>query len=62
MMQVLANLFILAYQLKATFGLRMIDNGLGLPLYGAEETIVDYALLADDQKGALPSQVQSFCF
>ena len=56
-MQLLANLFILALQLRLTFGLRVLDNGLGLAVYDSEESIVDYALLASDQKAALPSQV-----
>ena len=61
-MQLLTNLFLLAHQLKPTASLRMIDNGVGLPVYGAEERIVDYALLAADQKADLPHQVQTFCF
>ena len=56
-MQLLTNLFLLAHQLNLTSGLRVIENGLGLPVYGDEENIVDYALLASDQKAALPSQV-----
>ena len=58
-MQLLANLFLLAHQLSLTSGLRVIDNGLGLPVYASEEEVVDYALLADDHKAALPSQVQA---
>ena len=58
-MQLLTNLFVLAQQLSLTSGLRVIDNGLGLPVYGPEENIVDYALLADDQIAAFPSQVQA---
>ena len=56
-MQLVTNLFLLAQQLSLTSGLRVIDNGLGLPAYGPEERVVDYALLAADQKAALPSQV-----
>ena len=57
------SIFLLAQQLSAIISaLRVLENGLGLPVYGAEETIVDYALLADDPKATLPSQVQSFCF
>ena len=56
------SIFLLAQQLSALSALRVLENGLGLPVYGAEETILDYALLADDPKAALPSQVQSFCF
>ena len=56
------SIFLLAQQLSAISALRVLENGLGLPVYGAEETIVDYALLADDPKATLPSQVQSFCF
>ena len=41
-----------------TSGLRVLDNGLGPAVFGAEEEVVDYALLAKDQKAALPSQVQ----
>ena len=60
-MELLVNLFLLAHQLETTFALSVIDNGLGFPEYGAEENIVDYALLAADQKATLPSQVQAFC-
>ena len=56
------SIFLLAQQPSAISALRVLENGLGLPVYGAEETIVDYALLADDPKATLPSQVQSFCF
>ena len=59
-MDLLVKLFFLAHHLKTIFGLRVIDNGLGAPVFGAEGTIVDYALLAADQKAALPSQVQIF--
>ena len=54
------NLFLLAHQLETTFGLSVIDNGLGFPEYGAEENIFNFALLAEDQKATLPSQVQTF--
>ena len=57
-MHELVKLFFLAHQLRTTFGLRLIDNGLGPPKYGEEETILDFALLAADQKATLPSQVQ----
>ena len=57
-MQLFANLVLLAHQLSLTSGLRVIDNRLGFALYGDEESIIDYALLASDQKAALPSQVQ----
>ena len=60
-MQLLTNLFLLAHQLGLTSGLRVIDNGLGLPVYGPEENIVDYALLTADTKATLPSQVQAMC-
>ena len=59
-MQALRILFLLAHQLSTTFGLRVIDNGLGLPVFGAEEKMVNYAFLASDQKAALPSQVLIF--
>ena len=59
----MTNLFFLAHQLKITSGLRVLDNGLGPAVFGAEEEVVDYALLANDQKAALPSQVQDLrCF
>ena len=58
-MQVLANLFLLIHQLSFTSGLRVIDNGLGLAVYGSEERVVDFALLAADTKATLPSQVQA---
>ena len=60
-MQQLTNTFLLAFQLKTIHGLRVIDNGLGPPVYGAEETMVDFAFLAADRKATLPSQVQAFC-
>ena len=60
-MQLSKNLILLAHQLGLTSGLRVIDNGLGLPVYGSEENVVDYALLAIDKKAALPSQVQAMC-
>ena len=52
----LTNLILLAHQLGLTFALRVIDNGLGLPVYNVP--LVDYAFLAADKKAALPSQVQ----
>ena len=57
----LANLFLLAHLLTLTSGLRVIANGIGLPVYGFEENVVDYALLALDKKAALPNQVQAMC-
>ena len=60
-MQFFANLFFLAHQLSLTSGLRVIDNQMGDPVYGAEEKMVHYAILASDQKAALPSQVQAIC-
>ena len=57
-MRMFPHLFLLAHQLKTTLGLKLIDNGLGLPVFGAEEAIVDFALLAGDKKATLPSQVQ----
>ena len=57
-MQLLTNLFLLAHHLSLASGLRLIGNGLGLPAYGVEENVVDFSLLAADQKAALPSQVQ----
>ena len=56
-MQFLLNLFFLAYHPRNIFGLRVIDNGVGFPVHGAETNVVDYALLAADQKATLPSQV-----
>ena len=57
----LVKLFFLALQLRTIFGLRVIDNGLGPLVFGAEENIVDFAFLAADRKATLPSQVQAFC-
>ena len=56
-MHELVKYFFLAFQLRITFGLRVIDNGVGFPVHGAETNVVDYALLAADQKATLPSQV-----
>ena len=58
-MQLLVNVFFFAQLLRTTSGLRVVDNGLGALVWGAEEKIVDYALLAADQKATLPSQVQT---
>ena len=41
-------------------GLKSIDNGVGLIVWGAEEKVVDYAVLDDDQVAALPSQVEYY--
>ena len=57
----LENLFLLAHLLSLTSGLRVIANGLGFPVYGPEENVVDYAILAVDKKAALPNQVQAMC-
>ena len=56
-MQFVTNLFLLALRLKTTSGLKVIDSGIGLAEYGAEEKIGDYAVLASDQKASLPTQV-----
>ena len=53
------KLFLLAHQLCTAFGMRLIDNGLGLGVFGAKEKMTDYAFLAIDQKDALPTQVIS---
>ena len=55
-MQLLVNLILLAiaHQLSLTSGLRVIDNGLGLPVYGSEERVVNCALLAADTKADRP--------
>ena len=60
-MQALTNLFLFSHQLCLTSGLRVLDNGLGFAVYGSEESIGDYALLASDKKAALPSQVHELC-
>ena len=49
------KLFLLAHQLCTAFGMRLIDNGLGLGVFGAKEKMTDYAFLAIDQKAALPT-------
>ena len=59
-LQFLLNLFILAYQVRTISGLRVIDNGIGPIVFGADEAMVDFALLAADQKATLPTQVQTF--
>ena len=45
-LQFLLNLFILAYQVRTISGLRVIDNGIGPIVFGADEAMVDFALLA----------------
>ena len=59
-MQLFRDIFLLAHQLRTMSGIRVIDNGMGPPVFGAEEIIADFALLASDQKATLPSQVQAF--
>ena len=59
-MKLWTNLFLLAHQVSSALSLRVIDNGLGLTVYGAEANMIDYAQLASDQKADLPSQVQYF--
>ena len=56
-MNLLANIFLLVQHLSTKSALRVIDNGTGPAVYGAEDKMVDYAILAADQKAALPSQV-----
>ena len=51
------NLLLVAHQLCLASTLRVIDNGLGVTQSGLEEKIVDYAILAADEKADLPSQV-----
>ena len=41
----------------SAFGLKVIDTGLGHAVFGAEDKIVDYALLALDEKASMPTQV-----
>ena len=43
-------------------GLKSVDNGMGLIVFGAEEKVVDYAVLAQDQVAALPRQVDRVSF
>ena len=52
--------FFLSSQLRSSSGLKTIDNGVGPIIWGAEEKVVDYAVLADDETAALPSQVTTF--
>ena len=56
-MQILTNHFLLFYHFSTTSALKMIDNGLGPPVFGSEESIVDFAFLATDEKAALPREV-----
>ena len=56
-MQWLAYVILLLRQNYITTALRVIENGLGLPIFMEEDIMFDYAILADDQKGALPTQV-----
>ena len=54
----LNNLFLLAvHQLCGASTLQVIDNGLGLAIFGAEDLVVDYAVLAADKKATLSNQV-----
>ena len=54
-MNLLTNIFLLTHQLGTASSLRVIDNGLGYHVLG---NVVDFAVLADDHKASLPSQVQ----
>ena len=54
-MNLLTNIFLLTHQLGTASSLRVIDNGLGYHVLG---NVVDFAVLADDRKASLPSQVQ----
>ena len=57
-MQMWTILILLVNQVPDISGLRVIDTGVGLPVYGAKEDIVtDFASLAGDPKSNLPSQV-----
>ena len=56
-MQWLAYVILLLRQDYITTALRVIENGLGLPIFMEEDIMFDYAILADDQKDALPTQV-----
>ena len=54
---------LLSNQLSSSSGLKTIVNGVGPVVWGspgAEEKVVDYAVLADDETAALPSQVTIF--
>ena len=51
---VLTHLFLILQQSSAQ---KVIGNGLGIAIAGAEEKIVDYAELAVDEQANLPSQV-----
>ena len=48
---------LLLQQAWITSAHKVIGNGLGFAVLGAEELIVDYAELADDEQANLPSQV-----
>ena len=48
---------LLLHQAWITSAQKVIGNGLGFAVLGAEELIVDYAELADDEQANLPSQV-----
>ena len=48
---------LLLQQSWITSAQKVIGNGLGFAVLGAEELIVDYAELADDEQANLPSQV-----
>ena len=58
-MKLSTKIYLLGHQLGPTSGLSAIDNGIGVPVFGTEDTMVDYALLATDKKATLPSQVQN---
>ena len=50
-------LVLLLHQNDIASALRMIENGLGEPIFMDETLIENYAILADDKKANLPTQV-----
>ena len=62
-MQWLTYAILLLQQNCITISLRVIGNGVGLPIFLEEETMFDFAVLADDEKATLPTQVnQILCY
>ena len=53
----LAHLLLFVHQSCLTSAQKVIENGHGLAVLGAEDKIVDYAELVVDEQANLPSQV-----
>ena len=51
------GIFLFWQEFALTVGLKVIDNGIGPIVFGAEEKMVDYAVLTEDPIADLPDEV-----